>query len=144
MKVNEVMQNNIVSVSTTASIQDAAKLMADANIGCILVTENARFVGIVTERDLLKKVVAIGSDPTKETVKKVMSSPLITIDANEDIETANNMMEKNRIRRLPITINGKIEGIITSRTVLKNLRFSMAKKLTEDYGDKRSYVLREL
>ena len=144
MKVNEVMQNNIVSVSTTASIQEAAKLMASAEIGSILVTEKGRYVGIVTERDLLKKVLAIGSDPTKETVKKVMSSPLITIDANEDIETANNMMEKNRIRRLPITINGKIEGIITSRTVLKNLRFSMAKKLTEDYGDKRSYVLREL
>jgi len=144
MKVSEVMQNNIVSIPSSASIQEAAKLMANANIGSILVTENAKFIGILTERDLLKKVVATGLDPKKETVKGIMSSPLITIDSEADLEAANSLMERNRIRRLPITINGRIEGIITSRTILKNLRFSMAKKLTEDYGDKRSYVLREL
>jgi len=144
MKVSEVMQNNIVSVPATASIQEAAKLMAGAEIGCILVIEKARYVGIVTERDLLKKVVALGLDPRKETVNSVMSSPLIAIDENEDIETANNLMINSNIRRLLITREGEIKGIITSRTILKNIRYSMAKKLTEDHGDKRSYVLREL
>jgi CBS domain-containing protein len=144
MKVSEVMQNNIVSIPITATIQEAARVMSGAEIGSILVTEKGKYVGIVTERDLLKKVVAMGLDPTKETVKNVMSSPLITIDENEYIETANDLMNKNDFRRLPITRNGEIKGIITSRTILKNIRYSMAKKLSEDHEDKRSYVLREL
>ena len=144
MKVSEVMQNNIVSIPITATIQEAARVMSGAEIGSILVTEKGKYVGIVTERDLLKKVVAMGLDPTKETVKNVMSSPLITIDENEYIETANDLMNKNDFRRLPITRDGEIKGIITSRTILKNIRYSMAKKLSEDHEDKRSYVLREL
>jgi len=144
MKVSEVMQNNIVSIPITATIQEAARVMSGAEIGSILVTEKGKYVGIVTERDLLKKVVAMGLDPTKETVKNVMSSPLITIDENEYIETANDLMNKNDFRRLPITRDGEIKGIITSRTILKNIRYSMAKKLSEDHEDKRSYILREL
>ena len=144
MKVKELMQNRLVSIPVNATIQEAAKLMAEASIGSILVTEHDKFIGIVTERDLLKKVVALGLDPRKELVKNVMSSPLITINSEEDIESANRLMEKHNIRRLPITIDDKIEGIITSRTILRNMRYLTAKKFVEEYPEKRSYLLREL
>lgn len=132
----EIMQSSIVTVSPEASVRDAAKLMAEKGIGCLLVESNEEMVGIVTERDMLKRVIAKGLSPDETLIYEVMTKELKTVDYDTDIYTISEIFNKQNIRRLPVTKDGKIVGILTSRDVINKLRYSYAKK----EADSREYV----
>lgn len=129
MQVKEVMIRDIIYISPEESVEAAAKLMDKNNIGALLVKERNEFTGIVTERDVLRKVVARGISPLKAKVRDIMNHPIITLDGDADLVEASLLMDRRRIRRLAVTINGEISGIVTARTVLKNLRYIDASKL---------------
>ena len=116
--VNQVMSKNLLTLDKSASLQDAAENMKKLSIGCVIVTENNNPIGIITERDFVTKVAAEGR-PLFTEIQEVMSSPLITIDPEETIWEASEMMKEKLIHKLPVKEDGKIVGIITTTDIVK-------------------------
>jgi CBS domain-containing protein len=128
MKIKEIM-HKIIKITSEATIAQAAEIMDKKNIGSILVDKEGRLVGIVTERDILRKIVAKGEDYNVSKVKDIMTSPLITIDAESTLEQANKLMQKEKIRRLLLTEKLEIVGIITARDIATSIRYSLAHRI---------------
>ena len=116
--VKEIMSNSVVSVDSSVTATDAAKMMEDANVGAITVLENGSPVGIVTDRDFAIKITA-HSYPIDTPVRRIMSSPLISIDPNSDLWTASDLMSTRNVRKLPVIDDDRIVGIITSGDLVK-------------------------
>jgi len=117
-KVRDVVRSPLYTVDVTAKVVEAAKLMAEKRISGVVVTENGKPVGIVTERDIVSRVVAKNLDPSKTPVKNVMSSPLITVDINTNLIEAVDLMNRKKVRRIVVTENNEVVGIFTVRDVL--------------------------
>ncbi len=115
--VSEAMSPNVLTVIRTTNVANAAKLMAEVGVGCVVVTEEKKPVGILTERDVLMKVVSEDIKPSTVRVGKVMSAPIIAISPSKDIVEAAKIMAKNKIRRLPVVESGKLVGILTSADI---------------------------
>jgi len=122
--------NGDTSVAETAKIMTTAATTVTREIGSVLVATNNEPVGILTERDILKKVVAAGLDPAVTKISQVMSAPLITVPADTSIGEASKIMIEKGIRRLPVTEGNKIVGIITVRDITREMaaRFLRRKK----------------
>ena len=118
VKVGEAMEPNVITIGPEASVDEAAKLMAKNNIGCVVVVEAEKPVGIVTERDICFGVVANDKKPSKVGVGEIMSTPLKTADPNMTLKQASRVMAKNNIRRLPVIERGLLVGIITNKDIL--------------------------
>lgn len=80
MKVEEIMVKNVVTIDGERDAVEAAKLMGERNVGCLLVEEEGKVKGIITERDIVRRIVALAIDPTKVKVKDIMSTPLIVVE----------------------------------------------------------------
>lgn len=128
MKIKESM-HNVTKVPSTITIIEAAKLMDKKEIGSILIEENGKVAGMMTERDILRKVVAAGKKCEETTVKDIMNSPLITIDSNSSLEEASDLMASHHIRRLIVTEKDKIIGIVTARNLAEMLKYSLGKSI---------------
>jgi CBS domain-containing protein len=115
--VKEAMKTNPVIVKPTITVLEAAKLMKKKKIGNVIVVEKKQPVGILTESDILKKVVAEGKSAKDVLVEDVMSTPIIVIDPYVPVEEAMKTMGKCNIRRLPVIENGKLTGIITNKDI---------------------------
>jgi CBS domain-containing protein len=121
LKVKDVMKTNVVVINADAPVKEAAKLMAKHEIGSVVVIEKNEVKGIITERDIVRKVVAAEKDKNLK-VKDVMSHPIIVTSPEVTIETAAKIMRKNGVRRLPvIDKKGYVVGIITENDILKLL-----------------------
>ena len=116
LKVKSIM-HDITVIGHTRKIIDAVQIMAEKDIGSILVDKDNEICGILTERDILKKIVALGKDPSAVTVEQVMSTDLLSIDANASILDASDMLKEHNIRRLPVKEDGRIVGMVTARNV---------------------------
>ena len=116
--VKDVMISNIATLDSSSMIKDAAKLMDEKNIGCVIVTENNQPVGILTERDFVKRI-ASKEKPLTSPLKDVMSSPLISIDPDETVWEAAEEMKVNNIHKLPVIKENKITGIITTSDLIQ-------------------------
>ena len=111
--VNDVMVTDVVTVESHVDVKRAVRVMNDFEIGCLIVVEAGRVIGILTERDVLKRVVDEGRKPEETTVGEVMSKPPITISPDADLETAIALMFKHKIKKLPVVENGKLVGLVT-------------------------------
>jgi len=111
--VKDVMSTNVVSIDSEATVKEAASKMAQHEIGSLVVMEQGKPVGIVTERDLLSRVVALGRNAEVTQVKMVMSKPLICGGPDMDIAEAMRFMVARSIKKLPITQDGRLIGILT-------------------------------
>jgi len=109
----DIMKHQVVTVNSSMSVMDAAKMMDDANIGCVVVIENNIAVGIVTERDFVKKVVARGI-PMTTPIKQIMSSPLIVVNPEENIWEVAELMKQRRIHKVPVVHQNLLVGIVTT------------------------------
>jgi len=117
--VVDAMTRMVIKVSPGASIKDCAKLMEKEEIGSLLVHEKDILKGIITEQDVVRRVVSHGLDTSKTTVKEVMESRLVTIEPQEDLYDALVKMRDANVRHLPVVDKGKIAGILTIKDVLK-------------------------
>lgn len=131
MIVEDIMKKDVVKIDPEAKISEAAKIMSEVMIGCIVVIKDGDLAGIVTERDIISDVVAEEKSPSEVKVKDVMSFPVITGDPKITIEEAVEIMTKNVIRRLPIMDDGQLVGIITSQDI-SNILPSIEEKLPEE------------
>lgn len=134
MQVRDIM-HSATKISSNIGISEAARIMEQKLIGSVLVEENGKIIGIMTERDILRKVVARSKNPDELKARDIMSSPLITIDADASIEEASSLMDEKRIRRLVVTENGKIVGKITANEISRNLRLILAKEKSIFYRE---------
>jgi len=116
--VNQVMSKNVLSLDKSTSLQEAAEHMKKLNVGCVIVTEDKNPIGIITERDFVTKIASEGR-PLFTEIKEVMSSPLITIDPEETIWEASELMKEKLIHKLPVKENDEIVGIITTTDIVK-------------------------
>ena len=112
IKVKDIMRKDVFVLSKEATIKDALDLMLENKIGSVIVLEKEKPLGIVTERDILKKVLG-EKISLEESVSKIMSSPIICISSKESVEKAAEIMTENKIKRLPVIENEKLVGIIT-------------------------------
>ena len=115
---NQIMSKNVLSLDKTTSLQEAAERMKKLNVGCVIVTEDNNPIGIITERDFVTKIAAEGR-PLFTEIKEVMSSPLVTIDPEETIWEASELMKEKSIHKLPVKENDEIVGIITTTDIVK-------------------------
>ncbi len=113
LKVEDIMVEEVITVEADATVMRAVKLMNKHEIGCLIVTKSRKPIGIVTERDLLKRVLAGSRDPEKTRIWEVMSAPLVFVDPNMDIEDTVRFMLKMEIKKLPIVRKGKLLGLVT-------------------------------
>jgi CBS domain-containing protein len=119
MLVKDVMSSPVVITSEDATANKVAKLMLDNKVGCIVITgKDERPLGIVTERDLVARVLAKNISPEKTTAKEFMSSPLITIEPDTPINEAAKRMRKRDIRRLAVLYKNNLVGIVSSKDIL--------------------------
>ncbi len=122
MKIRQILQgkkvNALFSVTSATSVYDALVLMANKNIGAVLVIDDNRLAGIFTERDYARKIVLKGLHSADTLVQDVMTSQLITIENEDKLEIAMQLMSEKHIRHLPVMENGNLIGIISINDVV--------------------------
>ena len=111
--IGEIMSSNVVTCDVENTIQEASRIMRDKAISCLVVLKSRIPAGIITERDIVYRLVTKNLDSTKVLVKEVMSSPLKTVNPEENVYYASRMMITNHIKKLPVVKNKKLVGIIT-------------------------------
>jgi CBS domain-containing protein len=109
----DIMKNQVVTVDSAMSVLDTAKIMDDAGIGCVVIIENNIAIGIVTERDFVKRVISRGI-PLSTPIKKVMSSPLIVVNPDENIWEVAELMKQRRIHKVPVVHQNLLVGMVTA------------------------------
>ena len=119
LPVSVGMRSKPVTVIPSEPISGLMWRMVDKNVGAIIVVENGRPVDIITEKDVLGRVVMAEKNVHTTLAKDVMSKPLIAIEADRPIKDALELMHKNRIRRLAITRNEVLVGLVTERRLLE-------------------------
>ncbi|MDF1533197.1 MAG: CBS domain-containing protein [Methanosarcinaceae archaeon] len=118
MLVSEVMTKNVFILDVGVNVIEIADEMTKCNVSSIVITKNGDAVGIITERDIVRKVVAREKEPDKISASEIMSSPLMTIRPSTNIIDAAKIMLKHDIRRLVIKENGSASGIVTDKDLL--------------------------
>lgn len=114
LKVGDVMTKMVIVIERGSPLIDAAKMMKKHDIGSIVVVDGRNAVGIITERDIVHKVLATGKDPSKIKVDEVMSRPLRVVQPGTSLEEAAKAMKNNRIKRLPVINESKeLIGIVS-------------------------------
>jgi len=116
--VKDVMISDLAALDVSTSIRDAAKLMDEKDVGCIIVTKNKLPIGILTERDFVKRISA-KEKPLTSPIEEVMSSPIIDIDPNETVWEAAQIMKTKNIHKLPVKDGTQIIGIVTTTDLVK-------------------------
>ena len=116
--IHDAMTPNVITIRSDASVTDASKVMADSKIGGLIVKDNSIPKGIITESDIIRKVVSKDLNAAEVNVSEIMTSELITIGISEDLDEAARIMAKNSIRRLPVMNGDILAGVITSRDVI--------------------------
>lgn len=124
------IMHKVVSIDIEASVSEASKIMTREELGSIVILKNGKPIGIVTERDVLRKVVDPGLNPREVSMGDVMSSPLITISSETGIAEALRIMSDRNIRRLLVTDDDKLVGMITEMDLIKAIRDTYADLLT--------------
>ncbi len=113
MKVSDIMNPETVSIDPEETVSLAARLLSRHNIGSLPVCASDGHVrGVITDRDIVLRCVAAGEDPELTPVREVMSRSVITVEPSEDTKKAGELMARGQVRRLPVTENGKLVGIL--------------------------------
>jgi len=113
LKNEDIMVDDVITVEADEPVMKAVEIMNKHEIGCLIVTKQGKPIGIVTERDLLKRVLAKSRKPEKLKVWQIMSAPLVFGDINMDVEDTIRFMLKMKIKKLPIVRRGKLLGLVT-------------------------------
>ena len=118
--VKQIMNSFVVSVDSSVTATDAAKMMEDAGVGSVVVLDNNLPVGIVTDRDFAIKITA-HSYPIDTPVRRIMSSPPISIDPDSDLWVASDLMSTRNVKKLPVIDDDKVVGMLTSSDLVKHI-----------------------
>ena len=109
----------LITVSSVASIFDALKIMAESNIGCLIVLEGDKYVGIFTERDYARKIILEGRSSDTTTVNEIMISDVPKLNSNDTIELCSKIMTEKTLRYLPVFENNQLINLISQGDIIK-------------------------
>jgi CBS domain-containing protein len=109
------------TIAPSASVFDAVKLMAEKSIGALLVMEDLKIDGIITERDYARKIVLMGRSSKETPVRDIMTSPVMYVRPDQTNEECMALMTDNRVRHLPVIDNGKLIGLISIGDLVKDI-----------------------
>ncbi len=113
LKVEDVMIKDVVTVDADTTVKKAVEIMNKHEIGCLVVMKGDKLVGILTERDILKRVLAESRNPEKTKVSEIMTTPVITASPTTDLEEAAKLMFEKNVKKLPVVSEGKLVGLVT-------------------------------
>ncbi len=113
--------NEVFTIAPAATVLDALKMMAKHNIGALLVMEEGKLAGIVSERDCIRKVELLGRDAKTTRVSDIMTGDVITVNCDQPLEECMALMIDKNIRHLPVYDNGELVGLLSIRDVLKEV-----------------------
>jgi CBS domain-containing protein len=119
LKVGDAMTRGVIYVKPEDNVQRVAEIMRTNDIDSVIVIEDGVGIGIITNTDIIEKVVADGKDPKRVSVPAIMTSPLITIDPESDIDDAAKKMRDSEVKRLVVTQDGNIVGIISEFDLIR-------------------------
>lgn len=119
----EVKGPDVWSIAPKATVYDALRMMADKQVGALLVMEGDKLVGIISERDYARKVILVGKTSRDTLVSEIMSTKLFTIHPDQTVEEAMELMTNHHVRHLPVVVDDKVYGVISIGDVVKNIIF---------------------
>lgn len=120
IKVGQCMTVGVFTLAAEKTVRDAARLLKKTGVGSIIITQGGKAKGIITERDIVYKVIAQGREPAKTSLNSIMSRPLKVIKAGDTIESAAVALRNNKVKRLPVLDKkGRLVGIITEGDLLR-------------------------
>lgn len=130
--VAQIMTKRPKSIGPKVSIASAAKTMRTARIGSLFVKKGTQLIGIVTDTDIVRRAVATEKPLGKLTIEKIMTTPICTIEGNQSVDDAQDMMAELGVRHLGVTKNGEITGVVSVRDLLRHYkRYAQSKISTE-------------
>ena len=115
--VRDAMTEDPRSIGASASVVEAARLMREEHIGSLPVTEDERLVGMITDRDITTRVVAESAAPETTSVGDVFSRDLVSVEPNNDLDEALQLMARHQVRRLPVVENGRLVGMVAQADI---------------------------
>jgi CBS domain-containing protein len=121
-RVAEIVQEkggSLYRIDAGASVLDAVRSMVEANVGSLLVTEEGEITGIVTERDYLRRVTLEGRDERTTPVREIMTSPLVVVTPDTDVDECMALMTERRIRHLPVAVDGEVIAVVSIGDLVK-------------------------
>ncbi len=113
LKVEDVMVKEVITIDENVTVKEAVEVMNKFEIGCLIAVKKGKAVGIITERDLLKRVIAKALDANKTRVSEVMSSPLVVVEPSTDLEEAVKLMFQMKIKKLPVVEGKRLAGLVS-------------------------------
>ena len=113
LKVEDVMVKEVMTIDDSVTVKEAADVMNKFDIGCLIAIRKGKAMGILTERDILKRIVAGGKDAIKTKVKDVMTSPLVVAEPNMDLGEAVKLMFQMKIKKLPVVEGTRLVGLVS-------------------------------
>lgn len=119
MSVKDIMTEEVITVEPDARVRDAVELMDKNEIGCLVVAREGKPVGIITERDVLKKIVCQSKNPEQVRVSEIMSKPLLFGKVDMDLPEAARLLLKRNVKKLPIVDGEKLVGLITLTDIVR-------------------------
>ncbi len=132
--VKDIMTKNVISIDSSKTVKEAAAMMEDANVGCIVITDGYTSVGILTERDFVNRVVGKDKPSTTE-VSEVMSQPITVVGPDETVWDVAEVMRSKGIHKVPVQDGNKLVGIFTATDLVRICSYgsdSQMRKITED------------
>jgi CBS domain-containing protein len=130
--VKDLMTSDPTTVGPETTVSEAAKQMAHEDVGPLPVVEDGRLVGIVTDRDLVVRVLAQGRDPKSTTVREAASGALVTVSADDDLVKTLDLLGKHQVRRLPVVEGGRLVGIVAQADVAREVGSAWVGDVVED------------
>jgi len=130
--IGDIMTKSVISVDASLSVNETAKMMEDAKVGAVIIMEDNTPVGIVTDRDFAVKIAAHAYQISTP-IKQIMSTPLFSINSDETVRTAADLMHDRRIRKLPVIDDGKVVGIVTSTDIVNLLAVCVEEDMRDMY-----------
>jgi len=118
--VRDIMARNVKTVRVDDTALEAVSKMNKFHIGSVIVMNNGRPIGIITERNILQRIVEPRLDPAVVVVKDIMSSPLVTVDVNAAVEEAAQIMARRRIKKLPVVDKDKLVGVVSTSDIVRS------------------------
>ena len=133
-KVKDIMTKEVVSICLSDSVFEAAELMGASQVGCLVIMDGEVPIGIITERDMVRRVIA-KKLPLETKVSEIMSKSLVTINPDTSLKQAARLMSENKIRRLPVIKQNRLVGIVVAADFVRNLgKKSISEEIIEAMG----------
>ena len=131
-KISDVMSANPCAIAADKPVAYAARMMKDEDVGLAPIVEGDRLVGTLTDRDIVTRVVAEGKDSQTVTVREVASTDVVTIDPEQNLDEALELMARNQVRRLPVVQeDGRLVGVLAQADVAREAKEKKTGELVE-------------